>query len=184
MSINPIDNNFYMSSSIYSNLSIGNNQYIGINEGQYIQGQTEAGDVNQNDIQQLQDCINQDKPLENAVFDSNFKIEKVPQELTKNFTQTLTKFDGGISQLTGKILGLKKQLTRLLSRIFRPWSLIREIRQQIKIFTEGLKNLKNLKSKFLNQKSKTEIQTNQLINQFTSNNHAKDALYNKGANLI
>jgi hypothetical protein len=52
------------------------------------------------------------------------------------------------------------------------------------MYTQGLKNLKNLKSKFLNQKSKTESQTNQLVNQFTSNNHAKDALYNKGANLI
>jgi hypothetical protein len=30
---------------------VGNNQYIGIDDGQYIQGQTEAGDVNQNDIQ-------------------------------------------------------------------------------------------------------------------------------------
>jgi hypothetical protein len=146
--------------------------------------QTEAGDVNQNDIQQLQNSINQDKPLENAAFDSNFKVEKVPQELTKNFTQTLTKFDVGISQLTSKITSLKNKLKSLLSRKFKPWGLINQIKQQIKMYTQGLKNLKNLKSKFLNQKSKTESQTNQLVNQFTSNNHAKDALYNKGANLI
>jgi hypothetical protein len=128
MDINPINNSFDVSSPIYSNFSFGNNQYIGIDDGQYIQGQTEAGDVNQNDIQQLQNSINQDKPLENAAFDSNFKVEKVPQELTKNFTQTLTKFDGGISQLTSKITSLKNKLKSLLSRKFKPWGLINQIK--------------------------------------------------------
>lgn len=142
------------------------------------------GDVTQNDISQLQSSIQQDKSLEELGFGENFKVESTGNLLNQNFSQVLSKFDFGISSLTNKISSLKSKLASLLKKKKKPWGLIKSIKNQIKMFTKGLKNLKKLKSKFLNLRGKTTNEVNRNLSAFNSSMEAKDALYNRGARLL
>lgn len=143
-----------------------------------------AGDVTQQDIKQVEEAIKRDKPLEDLGFDTNFRIEQTPRDMSNIFSKTLSKFDMGISQLTNQISSLKRKLASLMRRKFKPWSLIREIKRKIKEYTKGLKNLKKLRSKYLNTKSKTQGVINKNIGHFTGSMEARDALYNRGAKLL
>ncbi|MFN3478418.1 MAG: hypothetical protein ACK4ZM_03520, partial [bacterium] len=142
------------------------------------------GDVTQNDIRQLQSSIQQDKSLEQIGFDENFKVESTGSLLTQNFSQVLGRFDFGISSLTNKISSLRKKLSSLLKKKKKPWGLIKSIKNQIKMYTKGLKNLKNLKSKFLNLRGRTTNEVNKNLSSFNGSMEAKDALYNRGAKLL